>query len=108
METEQGMRGPDMAQGLRRRMLGDDATEDRGRKCSKVQDSALRWIQSKEAVGEMDSGERVVGERVLEKVKSILWEDKGGGEKGSEGDEGGEWTEEMGKGKKCLGRKGSL
>lgn len=122
METEQDTMGPDMGQGLRRRKLGEDVTEDRGRKCSKVQvqESVLRRIQSKEVLGEMDTGERVVGESgvngrgggggVLEKVKSILWEDKGGGEKGSEGGEGGEWTEVMGKGKgkKCLGRKGSM
>lgn len=105
METEQDTMGSDMGQGLRRRKLGEDVIEDRARKCSKVQvqEFALRQIQSKETVGEMDTGERVVGERVvgesgvngkgggggvLEKVKSILWEDKGGGEKGSEGEGG--------------------
>ncbi len=59
-------------------------TGDRERKCSKVQvqEPALRQIQSKEAVVELDTGERVVGESggngrgvgggVLQKVKSVL------------------------------------
>ncbi len=57
--------GSDKGQGLRRRKLCEDVTGDRERKCSKVQvqEPALRQIQSKEAVGELDTGERVVGER---------------------------------------------
>ncbi len=39
------------------------------------------------------------------KCKSILQEDKQGGEEGSEGGE--EWTEVMGKGRKCSEQKGS-
>lgn len=117
METEQDAMGPDKGQGVRRRKFCEDVTGDRERKCSKiqVQKPTLRQIQSKEAVGEMDTGECLVGEnygnerggggRVLEKVKSILQGDKGRGEKGSEGGEVGEWIQVKGKGK---GRKGSL
>ncbi len=125
MTMEQDTMGSDKGQGLRRRKLCEDVTGDRERKCSKVQvqEPALRQIQSKEAVVELDTGERVVGESggngrgvgggVLQKVKSVLREDEGGGEKGSEAEEGwdvGEWTEVMGKGKgrKCLERKGSM
>ncbi len=96
--------GSDKGQGLRRRKLCEDVTGDRERKCSKVQvqEPALRQIQSKEAVVELDTGERVVGESggngrgvgggVLQKVKSVLREDEGGGEKGSEAEEGWMWV----------------
>ncbi len=120
METERDTVGPDKGQGLRRRKFCEDVTGDRERKCSKVQEPILGQARSQEAVGEMDTGgERVVGERgvkrkegggrVLEKVKSILQEDERGGEEGSEGGGGEEWTEVMGKGKgrKCLEQKGS-
>ncbi len=121
MKTERDTVGPDKGQGLRRRKFCEDVTGDREWKCSKVQEPVLRQAQSQEAVGEMDTGERVVGESgvkrreggegVLEKVKSILQEDKQGGEEGSEGEGGGgeEWTEVMGKGKgrKCSEQKGS-
>lgn len=117
METEQDAMGPDKSQGVRRRKFCEDATEDRGRKCSKiqVQKPTLRQIQNKETGGEMVTGERLVGESdenergrgggVLEKVKSILLGDKEGGEEESEGGEVGEWIQVMGKGK---GRKGSF
>lgn len=62
-------------------------TGDQEKKCCKVQvqEPVLRRVQSKEAGGEIDTGERVVGESreegrgvgggALKRVKSFLWED---------------------------------
>lgn len=122
METELVMMGPDTGQGLRRRKLCEDVTGDREKKCCKVQvqEPVLRRVHRKEAGGEMDTGERGVGESgvegrgggggALERVKSILREDKREGEQRDEGGEGGDWMEVMGKGKgkKCLERKVSM
>uniref|UniRef100_A0A9J8D6E7 CCHC-type domain-containing protein n=1 Tax=Cyprinus carpio carpio TaxID=630221 RepID=A0A9J8D6E7_CYPCA len=102
--------------------LCEDVTGDREKKCCKVQvqEPVLRRVHRKEAGGEMDTGERGVGESgvegrgggggALERVKSILREDKREGEQRDEGGEGGDWMEVMGKGKgkKCLERKASM
>lgn len=62
MKTERYTVGPEKGQGLRRRKFCEDVAGDQERKCSKVQEPVFRQAQSQEDVGELDTGERVVGE----------------------------------------------